>query len=144
MKTPREILLERHKSAEPRLDTVRRAVMGSLNNKETRKQRMDLVAWLLGCSETFWRELIWPSRRIWAGIVAAWVVIVVVNFHDSRNTGLAGHTFTPPSPAVLMAWREQELWLADFAAPRETRDADRPKKAAPTPHSEWHNEFLQA
>jgi hypothetical protein len=91
-----------------------------------------------------WRELIWPSRRVWSGIAAAWVVIVAVNHHDSRNPGLAGHTFTPPSPAVLMAWREQELSLTDFAEPRETRGAGVPKKAAPAPHSEWHNQFLQA
>ena len=83
-----------------------------------------------------WRDLIWPSRRVWAGMAAAWVVIVVVNLRDVREIQMARHDFTPPSPAVMMAWRDQERSLTDFSEQSEARDVDRPRRLTPTPRSE--------
>jgi hypothetical protein len=139
MKTPREILLQRHESAGDKLDTVRENALATAFPRASVKPSLPIrVAF------KFWQELIWPSRRIWAGIAAAWVVIVIVNLYAASNTEMASHNFTPPSPAVLMALREQERWLVEFAEPREARDADRPQKTAPLPRSEWHGELLQA
>ena len=98
----------------------------------------------LGLLSTLWRELVWRSRLAWGAVAAAWVVIVAVNLHDTSSTELARHDFTPPSPAVLMALREPERWVAEFTGPHEIRDADRPKKSVPLPRSEWRDNFFHA
>jgi len=50
MKTPREILLARHGSAEPKLDAIRRAVVNELSNQDVKAQSWaaGLVALCLG------------------------------------------------------------------------------------------------
>ena len=55
MKTPREILLARHRAAEPRLDAIRQAVVGELNGQDAEPQSWatDFVSWLLRCSSPF-------------------------------------------------------------------------------------------
>ena len=85
---------------------------------------------------TLCRELIWPARHIWTGLAAVWAVIVIVNLDVARHSELAARDFTPPSPAVLMAWREQEWMFTGLAEPAATKDAERPKTAAPGPRSE--------
>ena len=83
-----------------------------------------------------WLELFWPARRIWAGLAVAWAVIVFVNLDVARHSELASHDFTPPSPAVLMAWREEEWAFLGMSEPATTKAADRPKTVAPQPRSE--------
>ncbi len=87
MKTPREILLARHRAAEPKLDAIRRKVVAA--NQTTAELSEQIIAgfrrsqtvvikicWLL------WRELILPSRRIWTGLAAVWLLIFAVNFSE--------------------------------------------------------------
>ena len=83
-----------------------------------------------------WLELFWPARRIWAGLAVAWVVIAFINLDGARHSELVSHDFTPPSPAVLMAWREQEWAFIGMSEPATTKAADRPKTVAPQPRSE--------
>ncbi len=144
MKTPREILLQRHESNGPQLDAIRRAVVEKIHNQATKQPGSVLVSLFLRCSQNFWRELIWPSRRIWAGIAAAWVLIVAVNLRDVRSDALARLDYTPISPAMLMALREPERWFNDFAEPQKAPEADRKKKSAPAPRSESPSQLLFA
>ena len=83
-----------------------------------------------------WMELFWPARRIWAGLAVAWVVIVFMNLAGARHLEMASHDFTPPSPAVLMAWREQEWAFVGMSEPAATKEVDHPKTVAPRPRSE--------
>ena len=144
MKTPREILLQRHHAAEPRLDTVRRAVVESLNNEGTKQLRTSLVSLFLGCSKTVWRELIWPNRRTWAGFAAAWVVILSLNFYSADHAPKMARKEAPPSPELIIALREQRLELARLIEPSVAPAANRPKSPHPSPRSERRNEMLAA
>jgi hypothetical protein len=81
-----------------------------------------------------WRELIFPSRRTWAGIAAAWALILVVNF-SLRDPGQGGAAkVTAPE---MMSFQEQQKLVNELLADRFVPvDFDRPKNFAPRPRSE--------
>jgi len=138
MKTPREILLERHRAAVPKLDAIRREVVKELNNQDAKTESFPfLFAPLrLCCSNRIWSELIWPCRRVWSGLAAVWILIFAVNF--SLHDNLSSVTGKPVrAPAAMMSWQtEQRLMnelLADRAVPA---DADRQRPVSPKPRTE--------
>ena len=101
MKTPQEILFARHQSAAgPRLDAIRREVVAELNHQGTKAQSWTktLVSWCLGCSNKLWLELVWPCRRIWAGLAAVWILIFVFNFSQRDPAEMLARKSSPPSP----------------------------------------------
>jgi hypothetical protein len=136
MKTPREILLERHRAADAKLDAIRRAVMArELNNQATKEQSSGLVALLRCCSNAFWRELISPNRRIWSGLAAVWILIFIVNFSERDPRSSVGEN-PVHAPAVMMSWQTQRM-MAELLADRATApDADRPKSNPSKPRTE--------
>lgn len=139
MKTPREILLERHRAAAPKLEAIRRAVVAEeLNNQGTKEQSsgLDLVAWLPVCSKVLWRELVLPSQRIWASLTAVWLLIIAVNF--SQRDPVSSVSGRPVgSPAVMMSWQVQQRWVNELLADRSLPpEAERPRNFAPKPRTE--------
>ncbi len=138
MKTPREILLERHGNIEPKLDGIRRAVVNELNNTDAKAQSWaaGFAALCLGFPNKLWNELVLPSRRIWTGLAAVWMVLFIIN--ASQRDNLSSVTGQPVrSSPVMMSWQVQQRLmnevLADRAAPPE---ADRPRNVAPKPRTE--------
>jgi hypothetical protein len=146
MKMPRDILLEKHRSAAPKLDAIRREVVEELNNQETKEQsRPDtFVTWLLCCSNKLWLELIWPCRRIWTGLAAVWILIFVFNFSQRDPAELMARKTPPPSPEMILAFRQQQRLLAELIGSSETRAAEPPKPFLPQPRSERRFETLTA
>ena len=143
MKTPREILLKRHQAAAPKLDAIRREIVDAEFNvgqasslspsEKIRRPETGRMPVLL----LIWRELIFPCRRIWIGLAAAWIVILTVNFsmHDHSPTVAMK---SAPTVEMIMAWRQQERLLSELIGPNETRAAEPPKPFAPQPRSEQH------
>lgn len=142
MKKPREIFLARHQAAAPKLDAIRQSVVAEeLNNKATKEQsyRFDFVAWFLCCSKDVWRELILPSRRIWAGLAAVWLVLVAVNL-SQRDHSPTGKVV---AAAPMMSFQEQQRWFNELFADRALpMNADRPKTFLPQPSSQRQMEIL--
>jgi hypothetical protein len=137
MKTPREILMERHQAVEPRLDAMRRSVVAELNNKETGEHNFPafFVSSLVGCSNKLWLELILPCRRIWTGLATVWILLFIVNVsqHDSSQARIAKSA----PPAVMMTLGDQQRILNELFADRSfASDADRPKIFSPKPRTE--------
>ena len=139
MKTPRDILLAQHRAAGPKLDAIRRAVMTKdLNNKVTKEPSgaLNFVTLLLRCSNLFWRELILPSRRTWAGLAAVWLLIVAVNVLQ-REPATAGKFSSASSAPTMMSFREQQRWMNELFADRTVAtDAEPPKTFSPKPRTE--------
>ena len=140
MKTPREILLARHRAAEARLDAIRRAVVSELNHPVEKAQRRTFYfeSLVFSCFTTFWRELILPSRRIWTGLAAVWLVLIILN--GAQREPVSSVTGQPVrSPAMTASWQVQQHWmnelLADRSAPPES---ERPQNAAPKPRTQTH------
>jgi hypothetical protein len=119
MKTPREILLTRHQAARPKLDAIRRTALKEMNNEATKKQRRpsSLVSLFLGCSQNCWRELIWPCRRTWAGLAAAWVVLLVFNLSHSERAQIVTAKAAPPPGELRLAFQEQRRVLEELIGP---------------------------
>ena len=131
MKTPREILSGQHRLAESKLDAIRSEVVA-----QCREGRRVVVAKsvLTYLPVLLWRELIFPSRRTWAGIAAAWALILVVNF-SLRDPGQDGAAkVTAPE---MMSFQEQQKLVNELLADRFVPvDLDRPKTFTPRPRSE--------
>jgi hypothetical protein len=89
--------------------------------------------------------LLWPNPRAWAGLAAAWLLIVVVNLSagDEPSRTMARQT-APPPPQLIDAVREQRRELARLIEPSVASDADRPKSLSPRPRSGWRGEFVNA
>jgi hypothetical protein len=137
MKTPREILLEQHRSVAPKLDAIRREVVGELNNEgaKTQSWAADFVSWCLGGSKQLWLELIWPCRRIWAGLAAVWVLILAANISLHEQSPAIFRS--GPSSEMMMTLKDQQKILAELLTDHSTPpDADRQKIFSPKPRTE--------
>jgi hypothetical protein len=93
--------------------------------------------------QTLWRELIFPCRRIWAGLAAVWILIFIVNFsqRDGSQTMMAK---SAPSPEMILTFRQQEMLLAELIGQNEPQAAEPPKTFSPRPSSERRFEILTA
>lgn len=140
MKTPREILLEHHRTAKPKLDAIRNSITAELNNKETREQSFPFffVSSLLGCSNKLWLELVLPCRRVWSGLAAVWILIIAVNLaeHEPAPAGKIS-----AAPAMMSLGEQQRLLNELFADRSPANDADRQKNFSPKPRTEKFQTF---
>jgi hypothetical protein len=138
MKTPREILLARHRAAVPQLDAIRQSVVAELNRPATRKQNFlaSLVAGLRDGSNPLWRELVWPCRRIWTGLAVIWILIFAVNF-SQRDRTPATLAKSTPTAGMMMTFRDQQKMLNELFADRSLpAEAERPRIFSPKPRTE--------
>jgi hypothetical protein len=122
MKTPREILMERHSAAESKLDAIRKEVVAS--EFEGNERRTGLV-------ETLWQELILPCRRIWVGLAATWAIILVVNLLNGPSTETIASKQALPGPEVVAALREQRQLFTQLLEPLPPSPATRPNPPGP-------------
>jgi hypothetical protein len=131
MKTPREILMAKHRPAETKVDAIRGEVVAQCRETQRGARstfKLTILPQLLS------RELVMPSRWTWGTFAAAWVLIVAVNF-SLRDPAPAG-TVRMSTPA-MMSFQEQQKLLNELLADRSLPlDADQPKASAPRPHSE--------
>ena len=102
----------------------------------------------LGWLSTFNSQLsalLWPHPKAWAGLAAAWLVILAVNL-ATRETApaLEARRVTPLSPDTLRLLKQQEQLLAELSGQFKPRDADRPKAMPPGPRTERREESLNA
>jgi hypothetical protein len=122
MKTPRELLLRQHASAEPKLEAISRQIVASLE-----PQRQAAPSWWLQCVQS-WRV---PRVR-WSALGAAWLVIIALNV-ASQDGKPAQAEAVAPSAEVVAELREQKRLYAELigrASPVRTETG-----AAPRPHS---------
>jgi hypothetical protein len=138
MKTPRDILLARHQAAAPKLDAIRRSVVNELNNQGTKEQSFpaSLVTSLLGGSNKLWRELIWPSRRVWSGLATVWVLLFLINV-SQRDSSPRVMAKSAPTAEAMSTFRDQQKLLNELFADRSLPvDAEPRRIFSPKPRTE--------
>lgn len=138
MKTPREILLKLHRSAEPKLDRLWDESLASelqRGRAHTREVSTDGQNLLLATGWKLWRELVLPCRRIWAGLTCTWIVIAVLNVASSEPAMEVTSLAKPPSHEEMRALIEQRQMLAQLIGPI-SEPAYTQKRSSPGPHSE--------
>jgi hypothetical protein len=125
MKTPRELLLGRHKAAGPHLDQIRQTIVCQIGT------RRPFIALKL------WQELILPARRAWICLAAGWVVILALNLTTGRDASVAVTEPGPVNPESIIALQRQERLMAQLiqedkepSSPAKTPE-QRPRSEAP-------------
>jgi hypothetical protein len=125
MKTPRELLLGRHKTAGPRLDQIRLKIVDQIG------ERRPFFALKL------WRELILPARRAWICLAAGWVVVLALNLTAGADVSVGVNEPGPMNPESIIALQRQERLTAQLieedqepSSPAKTPE-QRPRSEAP-------------
>jgi hypothetical protein len=125
MKTPRELLLGRHKTAGPRLDQIRLKIVDQIG------ERRPFFALKL------WQELILPARRAWICLAAGWVVVLALNLTAGADVSVGVNEPGPMNPESIIALQRQERLTAQLieedqepSSPAKTPE-QRPRSEAP-------------
>ena len=144
MKTPREILIQRHEPTERKLDEIRRAVVWEGRRVAVSETRVADTATLPGLS---WREFFISLRWHLAGLGAVWLVIVLLSLNIGQSTNLVSTVPAakiPPPQIILASLRENRRELLEMMQPVEARDARSQKLFPMQPRSERPDETITA
>ncbi len=130
MKTPRELLFERHRHVEPKLDEIRRQVLAVLPVAESAVSSAHghgAGLLILEFLRRVWLELIWPSRRAWAGLVVIWLGVLVANLELRISPGAVPATEPALAREAVQSYKEQQRLLTELLPPGETPSAQTPR-----------------
>jgi hypothetical protein len=146
MKTPREILLNRHQAAETKLDQIRREavrVATDVNRRSSPVRELTFAATAFRPLAILWRELFLPARMTWASIAAVWVVIGIFNLAQSDKPVTVASAPTATSQELRAASEQRRELMLELALLPTTDPAELPK-SNPQPRSQRQEEFLTA
>jgi hypothetical protein len=102
MKTPKEILLQRHQAVEPKLDAVRRNALAVLERP--------------GLAQS-WREFVFAMRWHLAGLSAVWIAVLLLNIDSpSGSTVVIAQDKIPPTRVLLQALLKNRRELMELTA----------------------------
>ena len=101
----------------------------------TAVRELTFAATLANAVRLSFLELIWPCRRIWAGLAVVWVLILVANI--SLHEHSPAIIKSGPSSEMMMTLKDQQKILAELLTDHSVpRDAERQKIFAPKPRTE--------
>src|SRR5664279_1177940 len=97
MKTPRELILARHQSAEAKLKAIRAEDLAACVRSEGEASRHSAPALdLAAATRRFWQDTFGPWRRAWIGIGAVWFGLLVFSVATGGTSRTA--STKPPQP----------------------------------------------
>jgi hypothetical protein len=103
MKTPKEILLQRHQGAESKLDAIRRNALASI-------EQPSATPW--------WREFVFSMRWHLAGLGAVWAVVVFLHMDFSSNRAVTvASDKIPPARLLMAALMENQREILELTGP---------------------------
>lgn len=139
MKTPRDILFQRHQNATPKLDTIRETAVAAVydrriaNSPAITDRRYNLF------------EFLFSLRWHLAGMSAAWLVVVLLNLNIGHSASLASampREKIPPAQIILAALRENRRELMQMIQTPDSHDAGLRRLIPPQPRSQRGYENL--
>lgn len=151
MKTPRDILLEKHAKAEGRLHEMRRDLAAELG-RIAAESKLEEEPWASFATSFLmgWRQLLWSLRGQLAGLGAAWLLILILglspgeegptlaNGSRPRHGVQSAGVLTSTSPQqLLLAAREHRRQLAELLAPSEERKTPETRPEPGRPRSQY-------
>jgi hypothetical protein len=135
MKTPREILLDRHRNAETKLDAIRREVVAEFVQTEpTVESPRPTPAFSFSMLRAkVWHELVLPCRHVWAGLAAVWMLILGLHLAAGvdQTSGVTANQVSKPGPELVAAVRERRELMAQLLDPFISLPVARPKVPGP-------------
>ena len=137
MKTPRNILFQRHRQAEPKLDEVRRKALSQLSSAAS--VEAPATTWppglILALPKKICLELIWPSRRAWAAMAALWLIVGLANMEMRMSVQGLPRSRSASVRELAQGLQEQRRLLSELLQTAKTPLAD-PPRPNPSPRSE--------
>lgn len=99
MKTPREILLNRHRERTAQLDELRADVIGTLCSNAATNERDEPVGFLVQA----WRELFVRYRRTWLAMATVWCALgaLHLSIDAPESSGFAAGALPTPAPLEI-------------------------------------------
>jgi hypothetical protein len=82
----------------------------------------------------WWREWLWPCPRAWAGLAAAWGIILLLHVASPSEPGAAG-SGAPASWQDFAFLRQETEIIAQLSESEESRPAPPPPPAVTKPRS---------
>jgi hypothetical protein len=73
----------------------------------------------------------WPCPRAWAGLGAAWLVILGLNLTAGRGPAQSAYPIAPCSRQAVLELRRQQQMLAELISPPANLEAQPPQPADP-------------
>lgn len=133
MKTPRDLLLERHRQQVPALDQLReRVISQELGEAIARPCQNAAPNWLATLCD--WLNF---QRAAWSGLAALWCVILGLNLAAEREMGTSVTASAPTDSAqFLAALQENRAQLAALLFDEEAGDDSTNLEAKPGPRSD--------
>ena len=107
MKTPREVLLQRHQSVTPRLDAIRREVVADLTTAPDRNAGRSITVGFLS-------EFLMPLRWHLAGMSALWLLATLLSVDRASTPPQTANASPPSSQVVATALFENRRQLAEM------------------------------
>jgi hypothetical protein len=118
MKTPREVILGRYQSAEAKLMAIRAEDLAACARAAAEPSRQRPPAFDLATAAVkFWQEALWPWRRTWLGIAAAWVFILAFSLATGETPRTASTKPPRPDPEALAVLQGQKQLLTQLLGP---------------------------
>jgi hypothetical protein len=162
MKTPREVLLGQHQSAEAKLDAIREKVVAGVAQtsksavsrvSEPARRWAGLPTWKpairqvgkpalrsdgASALEAGWRQFLWSLRWHLAGLSAAWLVAIALSLDSvpAPTTRMVARQDTPSPRQLLAALRENQRQLRELIGAPAAEGAPEAQTPAPSPRSQ--------
>jgi hypothetical protein len=133
MKTPRELLLEKHRRLESKLSQLDCKALAAYSRESARAKKLfhfSPSALLMN----LWAEAVLPWRRVWVGLATVWLCLVAVNLFVHAQPSHALVEASRPDPQTRMVLLEQHRMLAQLLEPGTAASQTRP--AVPGPRSD--------
>lgn len=134
MKTPRELLLKRHRQAQSKLDVIRREALATPAETKPKPAAISF--------RQLWHSLRWHV----VGLSAIWVFILLLHFGANQSTQMMAaipSTKAPSRQFIMTSVRENRRQLAEMIGPLAVENQRR-DLSLPKPRSERRSEMLMA
>ena len=141
MKTPREILFQRHEAAGAKLDAIRQSTVAALNDARVAESPAVLDR------RYNWREFLFSFRWHFAAMSAVWLVIAFLGLTAGHSPALASSVSDqkiPSAQIIMAALRENRRQLLELIQPSDSRDAGPQRLLLPEPRSQRRYAILTA
>jgi hypothetical protein len=137
MKTPREIILEHHRSADAELDRIRPETLAACVQESVAPHGHAIAhaaGWCYHAAGGLWHEALWPWRRAWIGLAVVWLILSALNLTTEAPPTRAEYKMRAPNADTLAAARDQRRLIMQWLEPIEPLTDSQP--STPSPRSE--------
>lgn len=129
---------ERHFTHLEPARSVQAILAEEIAGPKLRSSSLSLTELLLEC----YRQLILPSRRIWAGLTLVWLGVFIANHQLGSDGPKVTASTSTRSADFILTLREQEQMMAELTFQSKPAAVEPPKRFVPRPRSEARENFL--